>query len=183
MAAVKMTIEQRETHLLKVSMLYLAGKWQHEIAAACSVSRQQITYDIKQLNTRWKESQLANIDEKKAKELAKVDELERKYHGAWERSCCDDQVGDPRFLSGVQWCIEQRCKILNLIEDASKHHITGQVNVVNWDALLLGLAQGVKEQPAPARIETSGLPCALREIEEPDAINGNGEHHPESNGD
>jgi len=24
------------------------------------------------------------------------------------------QAGDPRFLTGVQWCIERRCKILGI---------------------------------------------------------------------
>ena len=143
MAARKMTVEQREHHLLKVSDMYLAGRWQYEIATACGVSRQQIGYDIKLLNTRWKESQLANLDEKKLKEIAKIDNLERVYFYAWEKSCqdaesrtnktvqadagnriefvhrVDGQVGDAQFLAGVRWCIEQRCKILCLIAPLS----------------------------------------------------------------
>jgi hypothetical protein len=31
---------------------------------------------------------------------------------AWQRQ--DGQIGDPRFLAGVQWCINKRCEILGL---------------------------------------------------------------------
>jgi hypothetical protein len=32
------------------------------------------------------------------------------------------QAGDPRFLAGVQWCIERRCKILGIDAPTSIHH-------------------------------------------------------------
>jgi hypothetical protein len=28
----------------------------------------------------------------------------------------EDPCGDPRYLEGVQWCVEQRCKILGLYQ-------------------------------------------------------------------
>lgn len=113
------------------------------------LTQQQIGYDIKVLIKRWQKSQALNIDEAKSRELARIDKLEREYWQAWERSCEDaetvrqegkpktkddkpdkvvhtrkGQVGDPRFLQGVQWCIMQRCKILG-IEAPTKQEISG----------------------------------------------------------
>jgi len=74
----------------------------------------------------------------KAKEIAKIDRLEREYWNAWLRSLKDaemimekavetaseirkeatqtarGQSGDPRFLQGIQWCIDKRCKIIGI---------------------------------------------------------------------
>jgi len=105
------------------------------------LTRQQIGYDIRKVQDAWKKSALMDIDEAKKLELAKVDHLEREYWEAWERSCEDEETkrlegtiasgedkgkttkqvvtrkaqnGDPRFLLGVQWCIERRCKIIGI---------------------------------------------------------------------
>jgi hypothetical protein len=130
---------ERERDLRDVAALYLHGLTQHEIAQRLSVSRQQIGYDLKTLQRRWQESALADFHAKKAAELAKVDELERTYWEAWERSCQVREVttteltqpseaptedtrrkagvrkeprdGNPEFLRGVERCIELRCKI------------------------------------------------------------------------
>jgi hypothetical protein len=67
--------------------LYLRGLTQHEIAERLHVTRQQVGYDLKVLLRRWQESTLADFNAKKAAELAKVDELERTYGEAWQRSC------------------------------------------------------------------------------------------------
>jgi len=85
-------------------------------------------------------------DEAKARELAKVDRLEREYWTAWGRSCKDAETlrqegsgekpsrvvkikrprnGDPAFLRGVQWCIERRCKIIG-VDAPSKSELTGK---------------------------------------------------------
>lgn len=39
----------------------------------------------------------------------------------------EDRNGDPRYLQGVQWCIEQRCKILGVYA-AIKQEITGALH-------------------------------------------------------
>lgn len=165
----KRTTIQRERDLLQVAEMYLRAETQEAIAVAISenypsfgITRQQIGYDIKKLIKRWLKSQLINIDEAKARELAKVDRLEREYWDAWERSKedketvtkekiervaaqpeddkagrADDkagrakvqmrsegQVGNPAFLSGLQWCIERRCKLLGL-DAPQKQEISG----------------------------------------------------------
>lgn len=123
---------------LRISSLYLQGWIQADIADEVELSQPTVSRDIKALQQEWLDLATANFDEAKAKELAKIDHLEREYWAAWRRSQEDaesestkmveaqggkrleaqtqrkGQAGDPRFLSGVQWCIEQRCKILGV---------------------------------------------------------------------
>ena len=130
---------ERERDLREMAALYLRGLSHHEIAQRLNVSRQQIGYDLKVLQRRWQESAVADFDARKAAELARVDELERTYWEAWERSCQAREVttqekthggdgpadelrlkagvrkeqrdGNPEFLRGVERCVELRCKI------------------------------------------------------------------------
>jgi transposase len=125
---------------LRISDLYLQGWIQADIAEKVGLSQATVSRDIKALQQEWLDQAGANFDAAKAQELAKIDRLEREYWRAWLRSCEDAeteatkavetedgkpqryeassqrkrQAGDPRFLNGVQWCIEQRCKILGV---------------------------------------------------------------------
>lgn len=108
------------------------------------LSQQMISYDLRAVQAQWQKSALVNIDEIKGRELARVDTLELEYWEAWERSKLNAEIritrargkrakddktipeeverteriegrtGNPAFLNGVQWCIEQRCKIFGL---------------------------------------------------------------------
>lgn len=142
MASVKRTSTEREADLVLIERWYLRDQLtQTEIAERLSndrhytVTQQLVSYDLKELQKRWKLSTTLDMDELKGRELRRIDELELTYWQAWERSQSDaetavqkqtprgreasvtkkGQVGDPRFLAGVQWCIEQRCKILGLL--------------------------------------------------------------------
>ncbi len=125
----------REVHLAKVGELYLKQIPQYKIAEATGVSSVQITYDLKRLHEIWQKSALTAVGEVKARELAKIDKLEYEYWEGWLRSQQvreismakkrtkasteeseaamrkEGQVGDPRFLQGVQWCVEQRAQM------------------------------------------------------------------------
>jgi len=129
----------------RISDLYLQGWIQVAIAEKLGVSQTTVSRDLRALQDKWLESSLIDFDTVKATELAKIDNLERIYYDAWERSCEDavvqvakavesskdtrkegtkttkGQVGDPRFLAGVQWCIDKRCKIFGL--DVIKVHV------------------------------------------------------------
>jgi len=125
----------------RIADMYLQGKTQADIAEEVGIDQSTVSRDIAALQGAWRESALIDIDEAKARELAKVDRLEREYWDAWERSCEDvvtvramgkqpakgekgkpdrvtritkKQDGDPAFLRGVQWCIERRCKIIGV---------------------------------------------------------------------
>ena len=131
----------------RISDLYLQGWLQVDIATEIGVSAPTVSRDLKALQAGWLESALIDFNEAKARELAKVDRLEREYWEAWRRSCEDAetvrQEGDPKkppsrviktskgqagssqFLQGVQWCIDKRCKILGI--DAPQ-----KVEVYDW---------------------------------------------------
>jgi len=140
MAAKTRTPLERERDLRETAALYLRGLTHQEIAQRLNISRQQVGYDLKVLQRRWRESAVADFNAKKAAELARMDELERTYWEAWERSCQAREIttqeriqggeteadggrrkagvrkeqrdGNPEFLRGVERCIEMRCKII-----------------------------------------------------------------------
>ena len=126
----------------RISGLYLRGRLQIDIAKEIGLSRATVSRDIKALHRIWLRSALIDFDTAKANELAKIDALEQIYYDAWDRSREDaetqtqkmmtdgkgkgaksrkemtktakGQVGDPRFLDGLQWCSEQRLKIFGI---------------------------------------------------------------------
>lgn len=152
MAQPKRTDFQRESDLEKVSSLYLKGWRQIDIAAEMGLSRQQISYDLKTIQQRWRESTAINLDEAKSRELARLDELERSFWAAWEQSKSErtkarqetggkgkdgkatvtkasmekeQRDGNPAFLQGVLSCIDRRCKLLGL-DAPTKSELTGK---------------------------------------------------------
>lgn len=143
MAAPKRTPTQREYDLEQLATLYLKGKRQVDIAEALNVTQQQVSYDLKELHRRWRESSLIDINEAKQRELSRIDELERTYWEAWERSLDErtksrvekyagedgkgkssiereSLLGVPAYLAGVQWCISERCRIIGLYADEER---------------------------------------------------------------
>lgn len=129
---------EEEADRRNISRLYLKGLYQVEIAKELGISQSTVSRDIQYLIDEWKKERVYDINEAKARELAKIDNLELEYWDAWRRSKEDaetktkkavktpegvrqeqqeqykGQAGDPRFLQGIQWCIEQRCKILGV---------------------------------------------------------------------
>jgi hypothetical protein len=123
---------------VEIARLYLKGWTQAEIGGQLGLSRQQVGYDLEAVRQGWLQSSLMDFNAKKAEELARIDQLEREYRDAWEKSKSghetttteqtttadggrtraairkEEEHGDPRYLAGVQWCIEQRCKLLGL---------------------------------------------------------------------
>jgi hypothetical protein len=128
-----------ESRRAQVASLFLQGiKRQSELAVRVGVDRSTVSRDLKVLNTRWKEAGVRNLDAAKGQELERLDLLEREAWACFEKSkqgretTTTEQVtgedgdrtkaairkeeehGDPRYLAVVQWCIEQRCKLLGL---------------------------------------------------------------------
>ena len=155
MAAPKRTAIQIERDRRDIADLYLQGWTQHRIAEKLTgkdgreyvISRAMVAYDLGKIENAWRTSALIDLNDARARELAKVDHLERVYWDAWLRSCEDaetlrqegsgeapskivktsrGQAGDPRFLTGVQWCIERRCKIIG-VDAPSKSELRGDV--------------------------------------------------------
>ena len=151
--SVKARIEGRRA---LVSELYLKGKTQAEIAEQLGVDQSTISRDLTALQKQWKDSAIRNLDEAKARELAKIDALERTYWDAWERSVGQTQIktikakgdpkgapgqaeqtirtedlnGDPRYLAGVMSCIERRCRLLGIDAPETRRNVDASGNDV-----------------------------------------------------
>jgi hypothetical protein len=149
----KRTKFERESHLEQVTEMYLRGKFQSEIAVALKISQPQVSYDVAIIQKRWRKSSLVNWDKARAKELERIDSLEREYWAAWEASKTErtktrqetdgtldknkkltvkkastekeQRDGNPAFLAGVIACIDRRCKLLGL-DAPTKSELTGK---------------------------------------------------------
>src|SRR5215470_6362585 len=126
----------------RVAGMYLQGMKQWEIGRQLNVTQQCIAKDIQALEKEWLASAVVDIDAAKAKELARIDRLERVAWRAWQRSCkrkerastrlekkADEDArqgktvtskhtelrdGNPEYLKRVEWCINKRCELLKL---------------------------------------------------------------------
>lgn len=140
----------------EVARRYLQGEMQEQIAQSFGVTQGQISQDLKVIRAAWLKAAIRDFDAARAEELAKIDEVEREYWAAWERSKKDKEIavqetdgvsdektrkprikkvslrkegqsGNPAYLAGVLSCIDKRCQILGL--DAPKRF------VVRWEDL------------------------------------------------
>ena len=126
----------------RVAGLYLGGLRQWEIGRRLGVTQQCVAKDIQALEKEWLTSAVVDLDAARAKELARIDRLERVAWHAWRRSCrrkerastrlekkLDDDAqkgktvtskhtelrdGNPEYLRRVEWCITKRCELLKL---------------------------------------------------------------------
>lgn len=129
--------EQRERDLQEISSRYLRGEYQVDIAKSLGVSQGTVSNDLAELQRRWMASSIRDFDEIKAQQLARIDELEREYWEQYQASkkpfrrvtrkrrgtkpedaqieravTIEQRTGDPRYLSGIQWCVAERNKII-----------------------------------------------------------------------
>lgn len=147
------TKTEKARDLLLISELYLRGRSIAEIHKAVNeergweLSRNQTLRDIQECVKLWRKHVAENIEEKKAVEIAKIDNLEKTYWEQFEKSkeptktsrikqggmmikgelanpdyaTMEDtertNIGDVKWLERVEWCITQRCKILGLEGD------------------------------------------------------------------
>ena len=152
---------QKEEDRLIISRLYLEGRLQADIAAHLSelrdykISQQLVSYDLKRIRQRWIKEQIDNFDEMKAQELAKIDQAERNAWEAWQKSRKakaqktvertvreEEKSGDPRYLSVVMHCVQERCKLRGLYSP-QKHEIN-DLTFIEKDVLARRKARGVE---------------------------------------
>jgi hypothetical protein len=100
-----------------------------------------VSHYVNEAIEQWKANKDELVQNHKAVELEKINRLEVTYWAAWERSCAvikthkkvkkkdgqgerlklvqassdeEQGLGDPRYLQGIQWCIDKRCLILGV---------------------------------------------------------------------
>lgn len=164
----------------EIAERYFKGKYQSAIAdeltllnPAKPVTQQLISYYLKKLQKNWMALADTKFDQAKAVELAKIDNLERTYWLAWERSLKPvkvkesakdgdvasagvkeyDTQGEKKFLDGVQWCIEKRCEILGL--DAPKRLTTEGFNMnIDWSKCTFEQVDRIRRGESPLNVLT-----------------------------
>src|SRR4051794_10534234 len=127
---------ERRRH--EVAKHYLKGLPISQICVEVRATFAQVNSDLGVLRERWMAASAATFNLAKSRELAKIDNLEREYWEAWDRSTgartetttskvdstgkvrllASQKVrqsdGNPQFLQGVQWCIDKRCRVMGL---------------------------------------------------------------------
>lgn len=161
--------EQRRSVVAKwfnygLTHLQIAHKVTEELSWPCS--RQQVTQDLKLLFDRLTDEQKESLEDRRIREIQKINFLEEQAWEAWERSKSirkistvktkravsedamgkpvrlnagqddfnnrqEDQYGDPRYLSQVQWCISKRCELLGLTSDTAINFLIQNNNQTN----------------------------------------------------
>lgn len=130
------TKNQRARDLVIIAEMYLGGALQTEIAQKLGITQARVSQELRVIQKEWEKRYAGTIHELKMRELAKIDSLELMYLEQFQKSMKmarvtreekqgtkesyvkerteESQLGDPRYLQGIQWCIEQRCKLLGL---------------------------------------------------------------------
>lgn len=102
-----------------VAHYYLQGWLQADIGTELNISQATVSRDLAWLHDQWTREGLNNYNEAKAREVAKIDVIEREYWTAWQKSKqskveIEERPGDPRYLAGVITCVKRRCELLGL---------------------------------------------------------------------
>lgn len=119
-----------------VAARYIRGESQWQIARAFEVDQKTVSRDLQAVRAEWLKEAVRDMDEVKAKELAKIDATEAEAWKGWLKSqenaevikqrtsgegeeetsvtekVIKGQAGDPRFLEIILKCVQRRCEIL-----------------------------------------------------------------------
>lgn len=138
-----------------VAKRYLQGQTQWEIARAFEVDQKTISNDLKAIRREWLQDAVLAHGEWTARELAKIDEVERNAWLAWTKSqenaetlrarindgrqisekISRGQAGDARFLEVILKCIQRRCELLGLDAPREVWH-QGEIDIRTIVAVL-----------------------------------------------
>ncbi|MFO0940096.1 MAG: hypothetical protein U0930_04950 [Pirellulales bacterium] len=141
----------RAETIAKIAQLYLQGQSLYDISDSLGISISTTFRYLDKARADWLAASVETVELIVAKELARIDAIERAAWVGWNRSLLPSksvttmpgkgrskkphvittrqkQNGDPRFLAVVQKCVEQRAKLLRL--DRSPEESTDQPGVI-----------------------------------------------------
>ncbi|MGV8123105.1 MAG: hypothetical protein AB2L14_25360 [Candidatus Xenobiia bacterium LiM19] len=138
MAANKRKKIQIEHDRVKILELSLTGFTQTEIAVRMKMTRQMVGYELKKIETEWRQQRKDLKDDDINHRLAELKKVKRESWRAWEKSkkprttttlkagsntqgVVDEktekreyQTGNPDYLKRIEECIQEECKMLGL---------------------------------------------------------------------
>jgi hypothetical protein len=144
-----------EQDLADVARMYVRGISTNEIARAIehqysagdvAVSITSIRQDIARIRQEWVNSALLDFNERKAEELARLDQLEAAYWKAWEDSCqpktiTEDFKGVQQALSGGRAVDLEINTTKNVVEerDGNALYLQGVERCIDKRCKIIGL--------------------------------------------
>lgn len=167
MAQMKRSQAQREADFVVTARMYLQQRTQQEIADyICTIrdyniSRTQIAYDLKIIFRRWLESSMMDFDKLQAIELERLNELERTYWDAWERSCAEkeiykrEQIEDKTGARGTQQYSRDKATIEREKRDGDPRYLKGIMECIDKRCRLLGLENNIAGTGRDWRVEAA----------------------------
>jgi hypothetical protein len=179
-----------------VAVRYLHGETQYEIAAAIGLDQSGVCRDLHWVYDQWLEDSKLARGERIARELAKIDEVERQAWAAWQRSqqiaeatrtqktteadgtggklmaevTRRGSAGDSCYLETVLKCVERRSKLLGL----EKTPPPTLVMPIPWDLVTAPPDRDEVEVRLAAALERQAAP-ALGDNGAPRPSAGNGQ--------
>ena len=85
---------------VRISELYLKAWAQKDIAKELGMTEATVSRDLAALRQDWIASAAMNFDDAKARELVKIDRIEREAWAAWEQSKTPDQDAPDASMHG-----------------------------------------------------------------------------------
>jgi hypothetical protein len=129
----------------RIAEMYLYKNYsQADIAAELKIHQSTVSRYLKELQEEWLDSALFDFNQAKLKQMQKIDFLEMESYNAWKKSIGLKkeatqksgststgpfknesikkwrEIGDPRFLERIAWCIAERNRILGFYAPEKK---------------------------------------------------------------
>lgn len=175
---------QLEYDRTQISRLFLQQKTVAQIASEMNLSPQQVQNDLRMIRDEWRRHRHADLDERMAMELARIDRIEAEAWTAWEASWNEissttqyakpdkdgtprpvqavvhksEGRGNPQYLQIIQWCVEQRARLLGL----TRPDVILQQNTLRIDGLTQIVAGISGKTDAELQDEVTALLAAVQ---------------------
>lgn len=141
----------------RVSELYLQGDIQAVIAHKLSLSQPTVSRIIKELIKEWQVERVYNINEYKARELDRIDLLERTYWAGYERSQRDAVVKSKKAIQEPGPSVDGKKPGPMITKQEASERVEGQTGDPRF---LEGVMNCIKQR------------CAIIGVEAPKQIRG-----------
>lgn len=148
------TRDQKEIERIEIVRRWLQGEPQESIAASLGITQQQVSLDIKIARQRWKDAQVAHVDDHINKTIAEIELVKQEAWKAWEDSKGLKQIsvqevtqtgekevvkhsirkeqmtGNAAYLNQVLNCIEDISELRNLPTELKYQDINTAIRTV-----------------------------------------------------
>lgn len=154
MAKKTRTPDQIERDRALIAERRLKGYKQSDIALELGVTQQQVSYDLKVVRKRWRDDQIASVEEHVSQKIAEVELVKQKAWEAWDASTQTKEIeiqevhtvgdrvtkkriirrerstGNAAYLGQILNCIEKESALRNLPTELKYQDINTAIRTV-----------------------------------------------------